>query len=257
MQFTSESITDDVIERTFNVSVKGESVPGVIWTPTDLSKGYPVVLMGHGGGHHKKIAYLVDLAHKYVRKLGFAVVAIDAPGHGERMPSEQGAQFAAELQKKLAEGQPVEELVAKEMARLGMQAVPEWQATLGAVQALDYIGTEEQVGYWGISMAGAIGVYLVATEPGISAAVLGLTGLPPNHKALADTAAQITIPIEFVLQWDDEFVPRDSGLALFDALGSRAKTLHVNPGDHAGIPVWEFESWDRFFYRHLETKTAG
>lgn len=213
--------------------------------------------MGHGGSQHKKFVGIVNRAHKYVRDLGFAVVAIDAPGHGERTPSEQGAQFVAELQKKMAAGQPVGETVAHEMSRLALQAVPEWQATLDAVQALGYAGTDGTVGYWGVSMGGAIGVALVAAEPRISAAVLGLAGLLPDHKALADAAAQITIPVEFVLQWNDELVSRDSGLALFDVLGSQEKTLHANQGGHTRIPLWESESWERFFSRHLNTKTAG
>ncbi len=183
MQFTSELVTDGVIERTFNLNVNGEPVPGVVWTPSNSSEIHPVVLMGHGGSQHKKFAGLVNRAHKYARDFGFAVVAIDAPGHGERTPSERAAQFVAELQKKMAEGQPVGEIVANEMARLALQAVPEWRSTLDAVQALDYVGTDGSVGYWGVSMGGAIGVSLVAAEPRISAAVLGLAGLPPNHKA--------------------------------------------------------------------------
>jgi hypothetical protein len=41
-------------------------------------------------------------------------------------------------------------------------------------------------------------------------------------------------------------VPRDSGLALFDAFASREKTLHANPGRHAGVPAFELESAERF-----------
>ena len=257
MQFTPELVTDGVIERLFNLNVSGESVPGVIWTPSNSSESSSLVLMGHGGSQHKKFAGLVNRAHKYVRDFGFAVVAIDAPGHGERAPSEQGVQFVAELHKKMSEGQPVGETVAHEMARLALQAVPEWQATLDAVQDLDYVGADGSVGYWGVSMGGAIGVPLVAAEPRIAAAVLGLAGLPPNHKSLADAATKITIPVEFVLQWNDEIVSRDSGIALFEALGSREKTLHANPGGHARIPSWESESWERFFNRHLKAKRAG
>jgi len=254
MQFTSELVTDGVIERTFNLNVNGESVPGVIWTPSDSSKNHPVVLMGHGGSQHKKFPPLVNRAHKYVREFGFAVVAIDAPGHGERTPSEQARQFVAQLQKKMAAGQPVGELVANEMARMASQAVPEWQATLDATQSIENIGTDGSVGYWGVSMGGAIGISLVAAEPRISAAVLGLAGLPPDHKTLADVAAQITVPVEFVLQWNDELISRDSGIALFDAIGSQEKTLHANPGGHSRIPDWEYESWERFFNRHLSKK---
>jgi hypothetical protein len=54
-----------------------------------------------------------------------------------------------------------------------------------------------------------------------------------------------------LLQWDDEVVPRASGLALFDAFASHEKTLHASPGRHAEVPVFELESSQRFFTRHL------
>ena len=68
---------------------------------------------------------------------------------------------------------------------------------------------------------------------------------------LAEQAARITVPVEFLLQWDDEIVPRDEGLALFDAIGSAEKTLHANPGKHAETPRFEADSAERFFARHL------
>jgi hypothetical protein len=46
-------------------------------------------------------------------------------------------------------------------------------------------------------------------------------------------------------------VPRAEGLALFDALGSAAKTLHANPGEHGDLPEFETDSALRFFVRHL------
>ncbi len=125
-----------------------------------------------------------------------------------------------------------------------MRAVPEWQATLTALQ--QEMGTGP-VGYWGLSLGSLIGVPFVATEPRVTAAVFGLAG----SGTLAEAAARITIPVEFVLQWDDELVPRDSGLALFDAFGSAEKTLHANPGAHVGVPAFELDSSERFFARHL------
>jgi hypothetical protein len=96
-------------------------------------------------------------------------------------------------------------------------------------------------------MGGAIGVPLVATEPRIIAAIFGLVG----HETLAETAARVTVPVEFLLQWDDELVPRDSGLVLFDAFASAEKTLHANPGRHAGVPSFELDSSAHFFARHM------
>jgi hypothetical protein len=59
--------------------------------------------------------------------------------------------------------------------------------------------------------------------------------------------------VQFLLQWDDERVPREHGLALFDAFGSAEKTLHVNPGRHGELPAHELESSLRFFDRHLRS----
>jgi hypothetical protein len=74
--------------------------------------------------------------------------------------------------------------------------------------------------------------------------------------ALARSAAQVTAPVEFLLQWDDELVPRDSSLALFGAFPSREKTLHANPGRHAGVPAFGLESSERFFTRHLPSPSS-
>ena len=74
--------------------------------------------------------------------------------------------------------------------------------------------------------------------------VVGADGLAP-------LAARITAPVEFALQWDDEFVPRESALALFDAFGSTEKTLHANRGGHLALPRFEIDSTVRFFARHL------
>jgi dienelactone hydrolase len=131
-------------------------------------------------------------------------------------------------------------------ALLAGQAVTEWQAVLTAVQQLEQVGSGP-VGYWGISMGAALGVPLVAAQPRVHAAVLGLLGSPE----LAQAAARITVPVQFLVQWDDEQVPRAESLALFDAFGSAEKTLHANPGRHADLPRFETDSSLRFFARHL------
>ncbi len=128
-----------------------------------------------------------------------------------------------------------------------MRAVPEWQDTLDALQELDCVGVSGPVGFWGVSLGSAIGVPFAAAEPRITAAVFGLAG----HETLAEAAARITVPVEFLLQWDDELVPRESGLAVFGAFASGEKTLHANPGRHLGVPEFELESSARFFTRHL------
>ena len=76
------------------------------------------------------------------------------------------------------------------------------------------------VGYRGITLGTAIGVPLVAEEPLIRAAVSGLFW----PSTLVEAARRITMPTEFDLPWDDEHIPREVGLALFDAFASTEKS---------------------------------
>ena len=57
--------------------------------------------------------------------------------------------------------------------------------------------------------------------------------------------------LHVLLQWDDEDNDRQASLGLFDALGSREKTLHANMGEHTGVPGFAGEEGTRFFVRHL------
>jgi hypothetical protein len=74
---------------------------------------------------------------------------------------------------------------------------------------------------------------------------------------LIEYARRITVPIEFDLQWDDEHIPREAGLALFDAFGSREKSLHANAGRHKELPRFEADSAVRFFARHFGAVIAA
>jgi len=99
----------------------------------------------------------------------------------------------------------------------------------------------------------AIGLPFVAAEPRINAAVLGLAGLSvrPNAEAFEQAARSLSIPVLFLFQWDDELMTRESGIALFDAIGSTEKTMHVNPGGHVQMPLFERDAVEAFFRRHL------
>jgi cephalosporin-C deacetylase-like acetyl esterase len=145
----------------------------------------------------------------------------------------------------MAKGETVTGYITRHNAELAAQAVPEWRATLNALQDVDGLGGP--VGFWGLSLGTGIGVPLIAGEPRIKAAVLGLLDYP----SLSTWASKVTVPVEFLLQWDDELVSRVSCFALFEALGSTEKTLHANPGGHLAVPAFELDSAERFFLRHL------
>ncbi|OPF83876.1 alpha/beta hydrolase [Streptomyces antioxidans] len=243
LRFTAKASSDGVTERDFTV---GE-VTGVLWSPASGPGRAPLVLMGHGGGTHKKAPAMAGRAHRLVTGCGFHVAVIDAPGHGGRPRTAHDEREVAAMRRATAAGEPVGPIVVRYNAHLAERAVPEWRATLDALQELPEIGTEGPVGYFGLNMGTAIGVPLTAADPRITAAVFGVFW----HESLAETAKRITIPVEFVLQWDDEHIPRPSGMALFDAFASEEKTLHANAGRHKEVPRFEADSAVRFFARHL------
>ena len=202
--------------------------------------------MGHGGGQNKKDPGIVDRARRFVVECGFAVVAIDSPSHGDRPEHAEFTRIATEYEARLEVGERLAPLIADFQTLVVRQTVPEWQAVLNAVQKISHVGTGP-VGYWGVSLGCVIGVPLIAAEPRVRAAVLGLGGAEVS----AEAAARITVPVEFLVQWDDERVPRPQSLALFDAFASTEKTLHANPGTHGQVPAFEMDSTLRFFARHL------
>jgi pimeloyl-ACP methyl ester carboxylesterase len=259
VDFTDERTEAGVTRRSFELTVAGERVPAVLWTPEGASGPRPLVLMGHGGSQHKKTPGIRARAAQYAQRLGYATLAIDAPGHGDRISREEAEAIARDVGARVtgqtAPGWSPERL--RQMAERIARAVPEWKAALDAVQTLDEIGPKGPVGYWGVSMGTAIGVPFVAEEPRITCAVFGLAGLRPDAAAFAAAAAKITIPVEFVFQWEDAVAAREHGVALFDAFGSKEKTMHVNPGGHMEIPNFEGASWERFFQRHLSGEEAG
>ncbi|MFG3146469.1 alpha/beta hydrolase [Streptomyces sp. NPDC048243] len=242
-QFTAESSSNGVLERDFTVG----DVPGVLWSPAGAAERAPLILMAHGGGNHKKHPAMSGRARRLVSGCGFHAAVLDAPGHGDRPRTAHDEAEIAELFRARAAGEPEGPIVVRYNEHLARIAVPEYRATLDALQELPEIGTDGPVGFWGINMGTAIGVPLVAIEPRITAAVLG------QHwpDVLAETAKRITVPIEFDLQWDDEHITREEGLALFDAFASKEKSLHVNSGRHKELPRFEANSAVRFFARHF------
>jgi len=234
-------ISRGVCERRFDLTHDGDTVPGILWTPSEATRTRPLVLIGHGGSQHKRAPNVLALARRLVRHLGFAAAAIDGPMHGDRV--EGGHDLTLdELRKRMAaEGAQA----AQERFRA---ARSEWSTTLTALREVDGVG-DGPTGYWGLSMGTVIGLPFVASEPRIDAAVLGLMGLGAD--AGGRSAASITIPVLFLVQWDDELVARDDAFRLFGELATERKTMHVNPGVHVEVPAFEIQASEDFFAEHL------
>lgn len=242
MRFTVETSSNGVREQLFTL---GE-IPGVLWTPDGAEGTRPLILLGHGGGRHKKAPGVVALAHRFVVECGFAAASVDVPNHGDRPRDDEFHRIATENQARVDAGADPAPLIAGFQALVARQTVPEWRAVLDALQRLEHVGAGP-VGYWGVSLGCGLGIPFVAAESRVRAAVLGLGGA----QAAASAAARITVPVEFLVQWDDERVPREESLALFDTFASAEKSLHANPGGHGDVPTFETDNTLRFFTRHL------
>ncbi|MFG2600132.1 alpha/beta hydrolase [Streptomyces sp. NPDC048462] len=245
MHFTSEQHLDDgVLEREFTL---GE-IPGILWTPGSASASAPapLILLGHPPlGLHKMRSRLTGRAQDAVAD-GFAAATIELPGSGDRPRWPAVEQARADLRRAMAAGEPVgEDTIDALILPLVEKAVPEWQAALDALLALPEIGGP--VGYSGGVIS--IGTRLAAVEPRISAAVLFAGSFVP--RVMFDEARRVIIPLHVLLQWDDEGNDRQVALDLFDAFGSKEKTLHANMGGHTGVPQFAGDSAARFFSRHL------
>jgi dienelactone hydrolase len=243
MRFTSEQRLDDGVgERGFTL---GE-IPGILWTPGSASAPAPLILLGHPGGLHKMYPRLVARARHSAAE-GFAAATIELPWSGDRPRSAAAEEARADLRRALEAGEPVDdEIVDRLVLPLVEKAVPEWRAALDALLSLPEIGGP--VGYAGGVIA--IGIRLAVVEPRISAALLFAGSFVP--RILFEEARQVTIPLQVLLQWDDEGNDRKMALDLFDAFGAKEKTLHANMGGHTGVPQFEGDDGNRFFARHLK-----
>jgi dienelactone hydrolase len=244
MQLHNSTAPDGVVQHHFSV----DDVPGVLWSPEPGDEPGPLVLMGHPGGLHKEALGLVGRALALVRTFGWHVAAIDAPGHGDRARSADDEAWVAAMQRARAAGEPLGAIVSEFNGSIAERAVPEWRAVLDELLRLPRIDAGRPVGYTGMTLATEIGLRLVAADDRIGAAVVGAAFA---SEALVRVANSVEAPVQYLLPWDDAEIDRESGLALFDALGSAEKSLHVFPGPHQRVPAAEVADSNRFLERHL------
>ena len=77
--------------------------------------------------------------------------------------------------------------------------------------------------------------------------------MSPARTATTSNGSRRSSPAlcSFLVQWDDEIVPRAAALELFGLLGSAKKTLHANPGPHIAVPAFEVASSVDYLDHHL------
>lgn len=246
MSITFESqrlINADALEQAFTLG----DVPGVIWMPATASASTrrPLVLLGHPGGLRQMHSRLQARALSCVSQ-GFAAVAIELPGSGDRPRINALEEARADMRRCLGEGVPISpEIVDRLILPLTETAVEEWQALLDATHALP--GLDGPVAYSGGLIS--VGVRLALAERRIVAAALVAGGFVPA--SILEDAKAVSIPLHVLLQWDNAGNDRQQALDLFDAFGSTEKTLQANMGGDRGVPAYAEEDVARFYARHL------
>lgn len=224
MEITGTEEHGGVLEEQFVLEHEGRSIPGTLWR-SEAPRG-PIVLMGHGGSASTAEGYMVALGRHLVRDFGITALAIEGPVHGRRRNgrSSEGPLVLMDfMQAWSSDPAMTDDMVA------------EWRAALAAVSARHDLD-DAPVGYWGLSMGTIIGLPLVAAEPRIAAAALGLCGAtgPTADRLIAD-APKVEVPVLFLMKWDDELFSRESVLELFGLLGSSDKHLDATPGAHGDV----------------------
>ncbi|QCO97928.1 alpha/beta hydrolase [Arthrobacter sp. 24S4-2] len=241
--FTAESTFDGVVDRSFTLG----DIPGVLWSPESPASGAPLMLMGHGGGLNKRAPGLVARARAMAAEHGFHAAAIDVQGHGDRSRTDRDQRWVDEMLRARAAGESLAPSITAYNGSLADRTVPEWQATIDALQALPEVGTDAPIGYMGMTLATTIGIPLAAADARIRAAIFGGVFV---YDALLSAAREVSIPIEFLMPLDDPEIDRASGLEIFDAFGSTEKTLLAFPGSHFRVPQTQLDT--SFFVRQFE-----
>jgi dienelactone hydrolase len=231
-----------------------QRVPGILHTPTG-SGPFPLLVMQHGAGSEKEAEYITKPAEYWAEREGWAVLAIDAPHHGERttVPFDRQALFQYPY-------------------RWRDHAV---QAVQDLMRALDYAETRpeldnERVGYIGFSMGTILGVAFVALDQRIKAAVFAIGGsvtltrlqqfsgqVGEEVELIAELVDSATYapqiaprPVLMINGRSDEVVSPETGQRLFDAL-QEPKRIEWFDGGHYDMRGKEFKLIRDFFTEHL------
>ena len=235
-----------IAERQFVISGGEKPVPGIIWTPEAAKGPLPLVLFGHGGSGHKRVARSLMLGRRLAGVSQAAMAAIDGPAHGDRKNPGEYDQNAAMTEGTV--GQVIDGMVA------------DWCATLEHLTGLDLIDAN-RVAYAGFSMGTRFGIpFVAAAGDRLRCAALGKNALESTDPSRAAASAgprfkidapKIRIPVLFHMQWDDELFARESQCALFDLIASEDKRLIAYPGPHGTSTPEAVGHWCQFIEDYI------
>jgi dienelactone hydrolase len=208
-------------------------VPAYLAMPKTGAAPFPVVLLidGIGGGKERWFQPAswprgLSVVEALVAQ-GFAVLALDAPLHGERA----------------SEGDFVIPDDWVERRALIMQCVVEHRRALDALEG--HAGLDvKRAGVVGLSIGALMTFILSAVEPRVKTAVAGLLPVARTRDALMGPiapqtfAGAITTPLLVFVGKRDALSPLDESRAVFDGLASKQKEFVVYETDHRPPPEY-------------------
>jgi len=227
------------VTREFKISRPGQrDITGALWLPVELqADADTLICCGHGASGNRYQAPIPYLADRFTAE-GSPVLSLDGPVHGLRQVGEGGRKaFGPEY---------VRDGALSEMTA-------EWHIAIDLVSQLPEINVS-RLAYFGLSMGTIFGLPLVASRDDVTVATLGLFGIQdqtPHREAFLTACGEVRCPVFYLMQLEDVLFSREGYLTAFDALASKDKVIHANPGLHPEVPAVEVEYAVAFMLSHL------
>lgn len=238
-----------VREKIVFEGVHGDLVPAYLALPAGAAGRVPVITLMHGVGRSKERWFQADLsppAAALTQALigaGYAVLALDARGHGERamedgyrVPGPDGGPIGRDLM-------------------VG--------STLEQRRAFDYLETRKEIdsgriGALGLSLGGLMAFALAAVEPRLRAAVAGVVPVGALKQAISIPMAPQTFagaigrtPLLMLMGRQDGFYTESDAGQLFAAIPSPVKELVWYEAGHS-LPIEYAVKARAWFDAHLK-----
>jgi dienelactone hydrolase len=223
----------DLRGERFELTSRGDRVPGRLLLPAAGPGPFPLVLLQHGLGGAKDASYLDAVAGPWARR-GAAVASIDFPLHGERASAKLSQKLLATVATRHVGEADGSHALWVELVR---QAVADLRRTLDAL-ALHPGVDSARCAYAGFSLGTILGVPFCALDPRPCAAAFALGGAgfgPPEVDPARFIARLAPRPVLFVNATRDETVPRAASEALAAAAGEPKRIEWFDSG-HSSLP---------------------
>lgn len=238
--------------QAFEITSRGDRVPGRLWLPRERSGRRPLVLVQHGAGGSLSSGYMATVCDPWVRS-GAAVAAVDLPLHGARA----SAKLSERLLAVAADPAVAEEPDRGLWIAFLRQAVADLRRTLDLLSAHEEVDAA-RVGFAGLSLGSVVGALFCAGDPRVRAAALALGGGgvgPAEVDPVSHVGGVAPRPLLFVNALHDEHVPRARADALHAAAGEPKEVLWFE-ATHGTLPGTALKAMWQFLWKHLERPAA-